>query len=96
MTPQILVDGVSIKDTNAEALRKGMVVVEQEPRLFATTISSNIAYGLPSASEKEIQFAAEQANAAQFISELDKQYDTNVGKFGSILRYPLHFDSFLC
>ena len=57
----------------------------QEPPLFATTIGENIAYGRPNASIKEIQDAAMQANAHEFIMALPGGYETAVGERGQSL-----------
>ena len=65
--------------------RDQIAIVSQEPTLFPGTISRNIAYGNPSASEKEIQQAAMDANAHEFIMGFPKGYDTDVGESGAQL-----------
>ena len=57
----------------------------QEPTLFNETIASNIAYGAPNASRKEIEDAARQANAYDFIKGFQEGFDTPVGERGGQL-----------
>ena len=51
-------------------------VVTQEPVIFSRSIRDNIAYGLPDCSLDDVQQAAKKANAHNFISQLEKGYDT--------------------
>lgn len=81
----IRLDGVDARDLRLEDLRRQMTIVLQEPVLFSTTIGDNIAYGLPGASEAQIQAAARAAGAHDFISRLPQQYDTPVGERGARL-----------
>ena len=57
-------------------------LVPQEPALFSTSVRDNIAFGRPDAGEAEIIAAARQAEAHDFITELDQGYDTPVGEKG--------------
>src|SRR5690606_28853556 len=66
-------------------LRAQIGVVLQEPLLFDDTVRANIAYGRPSASREEIEAAARQANAHDFIMRLPHGYDTPVGERGGRL-----------
>jgi len=59
--------------------------VTQEPVLFNDTIQANIALGTPEASIKEIEHAAQVANAQQFIIQKEDGYQTNIGDRGSKL-----------
>jgi ABC-type multidrug transport system fused ATPase/permease subunit len=76
----VSLDGVNIKDINVRYLRSIIGYVGQEPTLFATSIARNIQYGNPSASLKEIEEAARQANAHDFISQLPDGYETQVDR----------------
>ena len=60
-------------------------LVSQEPVLFNATISENMLYGHPTASEKEIEEACRRANAHDFISQFPQKYETFVGEGGSQL-----------
>ena len=57
-------------------------LVPQEPALFSTTVRDNIGFGRPEAREAEIIAAARQAEADDFITELEQGYDTPVGEKG--------------
>ena len=67
---KVLVDGNDIKEMNVAWLREHIGVVSQEPVLFATTIAENIRYGRDGVSDEEIQRAAQNANAFNFIDAL--------------------------
>ena len=54
----------------------------QDPRLFSATVSENIAYGAPGASQERIEAAAREANAHGFIKDLPHGYQTRVGEAG--------------
>jgi ATP-binding cassette subfamily B protein len=84
-TGQILLDGVDIRDYKLADLRNQFAVVMQEPVLFSTSITENIAYGRPGASFQEIVAAAKVANAHDFIIDLPNAYDTRVGERGMML-----------
>jgi ATP-binding cassette subfamily B protein len=79
---QIEIDGQNIADVTQSSLREVIAYVPQEPLLFHRPVNQNIAYGKPSASQKEIEKAAQLANAAEFIEQLPNKYDTVVGERG--------------
>ena len=81
----ILIDGKDIKEYDPRYLHRKIGLVNQEPTLFATTIKENILYGVKSATQEEIEAAAETANAKKFIEKLEKKYDTHVGEKGGSL-----------
>ena len=81
----ILVDGVDIRRYRRESLRRQIGLVLQESILFGATIRENIAYGRPEATLREIEAAAQAANADEFIRELDDGYDTVIGERGATL-----------
>jgi subfamily B ATP-binding cassette protein MsbA len=78
----ILLDGQDIRETTFESLRGQIGYVTQEVLLFNESVHYNIAYGKPTATDAEIQAAAEAANAHLFISRLPKGYDTMIGERG--------------
>ena len=79
---QITVDGTSIEDYDISDYRSQIGIVPQEVLLFGGTIRENIQYGKPGANDSEIQVAAEQANAWEFISQFPEGLDTIVGERG--------------
>ncbi|KAI0212558.1 ATP-dependent translocase ABCB1 [Lamellibrachia satsuma] len=81
----VYIDNQPINELNVRYLRRRIGVVSQEPVLFATTIAENIRYGLEEANQEDIESAARQANAHNFIMELPKKYDTLVGERGAQL-----------
>ncbi|KAI3358843.1 hypothetical protein L3Q82_015241, partial [Scortum barcoo] len=82
---EILLDNEPLKSYDHSFLHKKIAVVSQEPVLFSGTIRDNIAYGLADCSLDEIQEAARKANAHDFIKQLEKGYDTDVGEGGGQL-----------
>lgn len=82
---RITIDGVEIGAYQREFLRREVGVVLQDAILFGASIRENIAYGKPEATNAEIEAAARQAYAHEFISALPDGYDTLVGERGSTL-----------
>jgi subfamily B ATP-binding cassette protein MsbA len=81
----VTIDGHDVRGVTLASLRDRIALVTQEPFLFDDTIRANIAYARPSAAEDEIEAAARQAAAHDFISELPLGYDTMVGEAGTRL-----------
>ncbi|MRG57099.1 ATP-binding cassette domain-containing protein [Phyllobacterium sp. SYP-B3895] len=79
---RILIDGQDIAEVRQASLRQQIAIVQQEPILFHRTLAENIAYARPGASQEEIEEAARQASAHEFISALPKGYSTLVGERG--------------
>lgn len=79
---QVLVDGSPIGDYPLTAYRSNLGIVPQEVILFGGTISENIAYGKPGASNIEIREAARKANALEFIESFPEKFETVVGERG--------------
>lgn len=82
---KITIDGVDLKELDIEWWRRDVVgMVSQEPVLFASSIRDNIAYGSKNEiSDKDIELAAQQANALGFIQSFPNSFDTFVGERGS-------------
>jgi ABC-type multidrug transport system fused ATPase/permease subunit len=79
---EILMDGRNIQHQNLHFLRQNIGIVPQEVLLFGGTIEENIRYGKPDASKEEIEAAARQANAWDFISSFPEGLNTMVGERG--------------
>ncbi|HYG16940.1 MAG TPA: ABC transporter ATP-binding protein, partial [Bacteroidia bacterium] len=81
----ITIDGVDIRDYKISSLRGLMGVVTQDSILFNDTVYNNIAFGNYDISAADIESAAKIANAHEFIVNLEKGYQTNIGERGSKL-----------
>lgn len=79
---KIEIDGQDIRTVSLDSLRAATALVTQDPFLFDDTIASNIAYGAPQAAATDIERAAKQAAAHEFIMEMPDGYDTRVGESG--------------
>jgi ABC-type multidrug transport system fused ATPase/permease subunit len=82
---RLLVDGHDLRDISSSSLRSQLGIVPQEAFLFSGTIGENIAFGRPDADEAQIRAAAAAVGVEEFISELDRGYDTEVGERGAQL-----------
>lgn len=78
----VMIDGQDISNHTQQSLRQNIAYVPQEPMLFHRSLSENIAYGKPDASDAEIRRAAKQAHALEFIETLPQGFDTLVGERG--------------
>jgi len=81
----VLVDGVDVREWNLESLRSQTASVEQDVFLFGKSIRENIAFGRDGASDEDIERAAREAQAHQFITEFQDGYGTMVGDRGVTL-----------
>ena len=81
----IRVNGMSMRECDLASLRRQITYVPQEPYLFQGSIAENIRMGRPEATEEEIEEAAKQAHAHEFIMEFPEGYDTTVGERGNNL-----------
>ena len=82
---EVLIDGVDYRKRSMLWLHSSLGYVLQTPHLFSGTIKENIAYGCLTASDNEINEAAKLVNAHEFITGLEKGYDSEVGEGGSLL-----------
>jgi ATP-binding cassette subfamily B protein len=82
---RILIDGMDVRSYTRDSLRRSFGIVLQDTYLFAGTIRENIKYGSPEATDREMQEAAELANADSFIRRLPGGYDTVLAENGSNL-----------
>lgn len=81
----VTLDGVDLRELQWETLRGRIGYVAQDIFLFEGTIAENIAYGAPGATDEQIQVAARQAAADDFIEEMPQRYATWVGERGVTL-----------
>jgi ATP-binding cassette, subfamily B, bacterial len=82
---RILIDGVDVKDWNLTSLRSQISRIEQDVFLFSRTIAENIAFGAPNTPQEQIEQAAKEAQAHNFIQSFADGYQTTVGERGVML-----------
>jgi ATP-binding cassette subfamily B multidrug efflux pump len=80
---KVTIDGVDIRQVQQASLLANIGVVPQDSILFSGTVSDNIRYGRPGASDDEVVAAAKAAQAHDFIMELPEGYDTHVEQRGA-------------
>ncbi|MFF2534812.1 ABC transporter ATP-binding protein [Streptomyces cyaneofuscatus] len=81
----VLIGGHDVRELTQASLRAAIGLVPEDSFLFSDTVRSNIAYGLPGATQEQIEQAARAAQAHGFISALPDGYDTTVGEHGLTL-----------
>ncbi len=79
---QVSLDGANLKDLDGVWLREQIGVVSQDPVLLSATIATNIRYGKADATDEEVEAAARDANAHDFIASFPQGYATIVGERG--------------
>ncbi len=77
-----MIDGRNIRQLRQDSLLSRISMVPQETVLFSGTVSDNIRYGRPDASDDEVIDAARAAQADEFIRDLPSGYDTRVEERG--------------
>jgi len=82
---RVAVNGQDVRDVTLASLRSQIALVTQEPFLFDDTVAANIAYARPGATQDQIEAAARDAAAHDFIQALPEGYDTRVGEAGGRL-----------
>jgi ABC-type multidrug transport system fused ATPase/permease subunit len=82
---RVLLDGIDVRKFALRDLRQMVGLVPQEPMLFAGTIRENLRYGRPEASDAEIEAAAREARAHDFIETIPGGYEALVGERGITL-----------
>lgn len=82
---RILIDGKDYKERSVGWLHSNIGYVLQTPQLFSGTVKENIRYGKLDATDEEIENAAKIVDAHEFIMNLDKGYDSEVGEGGNKL-----------
>ena len=82
---RVRVDGVDVRDWHLEALRSQISTIEQDVFLFSRTLAENIRFGCADATQKEIERAAQEAQAHDFITDFNDGYATEVGERGVTL-----------
>lgn len=79
---RILYDGTDLRDFTLSSLRRRLALVSQNTHIFDDTAAANIAYGVTDPHPEEIRSAAQQANALDFIEDMEKGFETTLGEEG--------------
>ena len=82
---RVLIDGVDVRDWNLHRLRSQMGKIEQDIFLFSRSIAENISFGVEKATQEEIEDAAREAQAHDFIMSFNDGYDSEIGERGVTL-----------
>jgi ATP-binding cassette subfamily B protein len=81
----LFVEGVSYDHADLSCLRESVGYVPQDPVIFSGTISQNICYGRPNATDRDLERGAAISGVAEFVHELRDGYETLVGDDGALL-----------
>ncbi len=79
---RVSVDGIDVRDVRQESLVAHVALVPQEAILFTGSVRDNIRYARPTATDAEVEAAAQAAQAHDFILKLPDGYDTSVAERG--------------
>jgi ABC-type multidrug transport system fused ATPase/permease subunit len=82
---EVLLDGADVREVTVRSVRAAVAVVSDDPFLFSASVAENIAYARPDAPLAEVEQAAHDAQAHEFISRLPQGYETQVGERGVTL-----------
>ena len=78
----LLVNGLPIANLQLGALRAAVSYLPQYPQIFSGSVANHVSYGKQNADLSEIKHALSLAGALEFVSELPKGVETEVGEFG--------------
>jgi ABC-type multidrug transport system fused ATPase/permease subunit len=78
----VLIDGTDLRELELRELRRSVGMIFQETVLFSATVAENIAYGRSEATKEQVVAAARAAHAHDFITQLERGYDTVIGERG--------------
>ncbi len=81
-TGTVCVDGIDARRVDPAALRDRMALVPQDPVIFAASVSDNVRYGRPEATDEQVRAACEAAFATEFIDKLPERFDSFLGERG--------------
>lgn len=79
---EVRVGDVNVREYKLATLRNAIAHVPQDPTLFSGSVTENIRYAKPEASDEEVKEAARLANADTFVQQLPQGYDTEIGERG--------------
>ncbi len=81
----VRIDGVDVRDWQLAALRRQISIIEQDLFLFSRTVAENIKFGIPAATQEQVEAAARAAQAHDFILNFADGYETVIGERGVTL-----------
>ena len=79
---RILLDGADIRHCQPADARSAIAVVPQDPVIFAASVTDNVRFGHPDASQDAVRAACEAAHALEFVERLPQGFDTHLGERG--------------
>ena len=79
---RVLYDGMDLREFELSSLRNRIAIVSQSTHIFNDTAEANIAYGVSDSSRERVRWAAEQANALDFIEDMENGFETMLGEGG--------------
>lgn len=82
---RVLIDGIDVREWDLNSLRAQIGKIEQDVFLFSRSVAENIAFGVPNATQEQIETAARMAQAHEFIMSFKDGYQTMVGERGVTL-----------
>jgi ATP-binding cassette, subfamily B, bacterial MsbA len=82
---EVLIDGHDLRHVTFSSLRDKISFVGQDTFLFSASVADNIRFGLPGATDEDVIAACKAANAHEFIEDLPRGYQTQVGENGAFL-----------
>ncbi|GAA5038082.1 ATP-binding cassette subfamily B protein [Thermocatellispora tengchongensis] len=80
---EVLVDGVNVRDLDPAVLSRAVGLVPQSPYLFSGTVASNLRYGRPDATDEELWWALEVAQAREFVEAMPGGLDEPIAQGGT-------------
>jgi ATP-binding cassette subfamily B protein len=80
---QLLVDGVDVRDMTQADLRERIGYVSQRAMLFSGTVRENITYGRPDATDDDVAYATEIAQATDFVNNLSGKFESPIAQAGA-------------
>jgi len=78
----VRVDGVDVRDADPAELRRRIALVPQDPVIFASSVTDNVRYGRPEASDEDVRRACEAAYASEFVERLPQGFASFLGERG--------------
>jgi ATP-binding cassette subfamily B multidrug efflux pump len=79
----VTVDGVEVREMDADLLWSRIGLVPQKPFLFSGTVASNLRYGKPDATDEELWYALRVAQAEDFVREMPEQLEAPISQGGT-------------